>query len=85
VLHFEPKLADWMFDEEGLASFTMFSSCKVTYINPGRKATYGDGAAIIRRIEIVDNKEMIEGNVICGTLAEKLRDGTLKELVVYLE
>jgi hypothetical protein len=84
-LHFEPKLADWMFDEEGRTSFAIFSSCRVTYINPNRKATYGDGAAIISRIEIVDTKEIIGGNVISGTQAEKLRDGTLKELVVYME
>ncbi len=84
-LYFEPKLSDWMFDEDGRASFTMFSSCKVTYINPKRKATYGDGAAVIRRIEISDTKEIIDGNMICGTLAEKLRDGTWKELVVYME
>ncbi len=84
-LHFEPKLADWMFDENGLASFTMFSSCKVTYINPNRKATYGDGAAVIRRIEVVDTKDMIEGNMVIGTQAEKLRDGKVKELIVYME
>jgi hypothetical protein len=84
-LCFEPKLSDWMFDENGCASFTMFSSCKVTYVNPSRKATYGDGAAVIRRIEVVDTKEIIDGNMVCGALAEKLRDGKVKELVVYME
>ena len=84
-LYFEPKLADWMFDEGGHASFIMFSSCKVTYVNPGRKATYGDGAAVIKRIEVADAKEIIDGNMVCGTLAEELRDGTWKELVVYME
>ncbi len=85
TLHFEPKLADWMFDDKGCASFTMFSSCKVTYVNPGRKATYGEGAAVTRRIEIVDTKEIIEGNTITGAAAEKLRSGAIHELIIYME
>jgi hypothetical protein len=85
TLHFEPKLADWMFDSEGYASFTMFSRCSVTYVNPGRKATYGDGAAVVTRIEITDTKEMVLGNTISGTLAKRLRDGEIRELRVYLE
>jgi hypothetical protein len=85
MLHFNPKLADWMFDEKGFASFTIFSTCKVTYCNPGRKATYGSGAAVVSRIEIVDTGEVISGNTISGTLAEKLRRGELHEVMVYFE
>jgi hypothetical protein len=84
-LHLEPKLADWFFDEKGCASFTMFSSCKVTYHNPERKATYGDQAVKVSRIEVVETKEVIEGNVICGTLAERLRNGEIHELNAYIE
>ncbi|MDF2906692.1 MAG: cellobiose phosphorylase [Herbinix sp.] len=84
-LHLEPKLADWMFDDNGYASFTMLSSCKITYHNPGRKATYGTQAVKVRRIEIVDTKEIIEGNTVCGTTAEKLRNGEIRELIAYME
>ena len=83
-LHFEPKLADWMFDEEGHASFTMFSCCQVTYVNPSRKATYGDAAAQVRRIVFPASGEIIEGNTICGELAKKVRRGELSELVIHL-
>jgi hypothetical protein len=84
-LHLEPKLADWMFDDNGYASFTMLSSCKITYHNPGRKATYGTQAVKVRRIEIVDTKEIIDGNTVCGTTAEKLRNGEIRELIAYME
>ncbi len=84
-LHFEPKLPDWMFDDNGHASFTMFSTCKVTYVNPSRKATYGDGAAAVKSIVVADTGERIEGNTVCGALAEMLRAGTIKELTVYME
>lgn len=78
-----PKLADWMFDDKGCVSFTLFSSCKVNYCNPSKKATFGEDAARITKIEIADT--VIEGDTITGDLAWKLREGKLKEMTVYFE
>lgn len=84
-LHFEPKLADWMFDDNGEASFTFLSRCKVNYHNPGRKATYGEDAARIEKIVIADTKEEIHASCLSGDLAERIRKGEIKEITVHLK
>ena len=85
MLHLEPKLPGWMFDEAGNVSFTLLSHCKVTYHNPARKATYGENAARIRKIEIVDTGMCVNAGYLSGPLAEGVRNGEIKELIAYLE
>ncbi|MBE5965899.1 MAG: cellobiose phosphorylase [Lachnospiraceae bacterium] len=85
VLHLEPKLPDWMFDEKGEVSFSLLSHCRVTYRNPAGKATYGENAARIRTIELVGTGICVEGNCLCGSLAERIRNGLIKELIADLE
>lgn len=84
-LHFNPKLPDWIFDEKGEVSFMLFAKCEVTYYNQGRKATYGRNAARINKIVITDTKEEINGNTICGSLAEKIRNKEIKRISIYME
>lgn len=84
VLHLEPKLPDWMFDEKGEVSFTLLSNCKVSYRNPKNKATYGKGGVRITRILIVDKNLTIDGNCIRGSLAESIRRGEIKEVIAEL-
>ncbi len=83
-LNFEPKLAGWMFDDNGNASFTFLSQCKVTYHNPSHKATYGEEAAKITKIVIVDTMEEIQEPILRGSLAEQVRSGEIKEIIVHL-
>lgn len=83
-LNFEPKLAGWMFDDNGNASFTFLSQCKVTYYNPSHKATYGEEAAKISKIVIVDTMEEIQEPILRGSLAEQVRSGEIKEIIVHL-
>lgn len=83
-LRFDPKLAGWMFDEQGDASFTFLSCCKVTYHNPNHKDTYGDRPAKIEKIVITDTKEVINNNYISGELAHRIRDGKVKDIVIHL-
>ncbi len=85
MLHLEPKLPGWMFDAAGNASFTLLSHCKVTYHNPVRKATYGENAARVRKIEIVDTGMYVNAGYLSGPLAEGVRNGEIKELIAYLE
>lgn len=84
-LHFEPKLPGWLFDEDDNASFTLLSTCKVTYHNPSRRDTYGQNCPRIKRIIVVDSGEVVEEGFIKGELASRIRDGQIKELVVEFE
>ena len=80
----EPKLAGWLFDENGKAEFTLMSKCKVAYNNPLRKNTYGaDGVAVTKlHVFFSDGKEtVVEGNTLAGTLAEELRNGAIVRIV----
>jgi hypothetical protein len=84
-LHFEPKLADFLFDDKGEASFTLLSHCRVTYHNPARKATFGEGAARIKRIVLSDTGAVIEGDTLSGAVAEEVREGKIKKIDIMME
>ncbi len=84
-LHFEPKLADFFFDDNGEASFTLRSSCRVTYHNPSRKATFGEGAAKIKRIILNDSGMVMEGDTLSGAAAEEVRAGRVKKIDIWME
>lgn len=80
----QPKLAGWMFDENGVAEFTLLSCCKVAYHNPLRKNTYGEDGAAVTKLHVTcnDGKEtVVEGNTLTGTLAEELRNGNIVRIV----
>jgi hypothetical protein len=84
-LHFDPKLAGWLFDEQGCISATFLGICKVTYYNPSRRNTYGTDAARIHRIVLPGIGEEIPGSVITGDKAERIRNGEITELEIYLQ
>ena len=84
-LHFEPKLAGFLFDDSGEASFTLFSCCEVTYHNSSRKATFGAGAARIKKIMLCDTGAVIEGDTISGTAAQEVREGKIKKIEIWME
>lgn len=87
-LSFSPRLPGWLFDQSGKISAQFLSSCKVTYFNPKRLNTYGECGAKIKSIELLlPNGETmkIEGGSIKGEHAEKIRDGAIPEIKVYLD
>jgi hypothetical protein len=60
----------------------------VTYVNPSRKATFGDGAAKITRIELTfadGSTKEIEGNVICGSDARDVRNRKVRRIVATMD
>lgn len=82
----DPKLPSWLFDEEGMASFTLLSSCQVIYYNPEKKATYGSNGVKIRRFTYLwkEIEYEQEGNCLEGAAAEALRAGEIKQIKAYL-
>ena len=84
---FSPKLSSWMFDDNGDAAFTLFSSCTVTYHCAGRKATYGEGAARVEEITLhyTDGREeKISGDTLGNEQAAALRCGKIDCITVCL-
>ncbi len=84
-LTFEPKLPGWFFDEKGEVSFNLLSRCMVTYFNPSRKSTYGNNAARITGIAIIDTGEEFTGDSISGETAIRIRNGEIKAIRVNME
>ncbi len=85
-LQLDPKLSGDMFDEEGLASFTLCGNCKVTYHNPAKVGTFGQGAATIQSMEVWcdGSKTEVAGAVIAGDLAAKVREGKVERIEVFM-
>jgi len=82
LLHFEPTLPGWIFDENGDASFTLLSKCKVIYHNPNHKSTFGTGGAKITNIFISDTKKEYTCDYLSGEVAEAVRCGRINEIIV---
>ena len=80
----QPKLPDWLFDEEGKLSFTFLGKCTVNYFNPSRKNTYDLSSRINRiRLQMDDEIVDIQGKVIGPPYALMVREGLIKEIDVF--
>jgi len=78
TLNLKPALHKSFF-VDGKVSFTLFGKTQVTYINKSGLSTF-DKKSNITGYE-VDGKSVAS---VSGTLAKDLRDGNVKELIVYL-
>lgn len=83
VLNFDPKIANWLFDE-GKVTFRLLSTCDVTYVNNTGKNTYGDDAAKVSKVEINGETVATEGKIV-GEMAEAVREGKVPAITVYFE
>ena len=83
TLNFEPKIANWLFDE-GKVTFRLLSNCDITYVNTTGKNTYGADGAKVSRVEI-DGQVVATESKISGQLAEDVRDGKVNAITVYFE
>ncbi len=86
-----PKLAGWLFDEQGEAAFTLLSGCRVIYRNPERKATFGEGAAKIESIRLYydaaktnKREEEVSGDCLDEQQALDLRSGKIIKIEALL-
>lgn len=77
----QPILAGWLFDEQGEVKFQMCSNTTVTYKNAARKNTYGADGVTLKDIQ-VDGTSY--GTKLTGEMAEKVRNGEIKEIVCEL-
>lgn len=82
-----PRLSGRMFDENGEAAFMLCGNCVVTYHNRTGKDTYGQSAAVIRRMELSDgvNQYAVTGDTVPQEPALLVRAGKMKAIDAYLE
>ncbi|MCL2390954.1 MAG: cellobiose phosphorylase, partial [Endomicrobia bacterium] len=81
----KPAINSAFFDKDGKFSFKLFGSTDVTYINPSRKSTYAKDAEI-KKIEIFwkdGRKQVVDGKIIKGSEASKIREVRAKVLKVH--
>ncbi len=77
----QPALVDWLFDDNGEVEFQLCSNTKVTYKNPAHKSTYGENGVAVTDIQIDGTSY---GTKLTGELAEKVRNGEIKEIICEL-
>lgn len=88
TLKLSPILADWLFDEEGKASFNFLGSTLVTYCNPKKLSTFGQDGVAPYKYELTDyagNTVEFNSSCIIGEYAGRVRSGKIKSIHVYLQ
>ena len=83
VFGLKPLISGEFFDKKGEFKAKLFSVTDLVYINKSRKSTYLSGVDI-KKMEIEWNdssKDIIEGNVVTGKNAEKIRQRLAKKIV----
>lgn len=82
----KPRLADWMFDEEGKAGFTLLSKTEVVYVNSTHKSTYKETSPVTKlEILYADGiKKSVCGDTLAAEDALLLRNGEVREIRAYI-
>lgn len=84
-LQLRPVLPDWMFTEDNTLEFRFLSVCDVFYYNPNRKNTYLN-CCIEKYVLWGENEEkiVVDGAVITEPLSNRIREGKIKKMEVFL-
>jgi hypothetical protein len=86
-LRFAPLLAGWLFRQDGTFSFNFLGSIRVTYHNPKRKNTFGQNAAVIKKI-LINHKDgsstKLSSDTIPRRFAEQIRSRLIQQIDIFL-
>ncbi len=86
-LQFEPALPGWLFDSDGMLSFTFLGQVQVTYHNPDRRDLFPeDGSTAGPTVLSLADRGQIEfsSGVIVEPYAQMVRDGQVTAIDLYL-
>ncbi len=88
-LRFSPILAGWLFcPKEKTYSFKFLGRIPMVYHNPKRLNTFGQNAASIKKIILIDNTNKavkFDSDTIPSPYAQKVREREVKSIDIYLE
>ena len=84
IFSLKPIINGEFFDKKGEFKTKLFSATDLVYVNKSKKSTYLPNMNI-KKIEILWNdnsKENIDGNIVAGKSAEKIRNRQAKQITV---
>lgn len=87
-LRFNPALAGWLFDKNGIYSFNFLGTIKVNYYNPKRKDTFGKSAVRVKKICFNDESGRpveLTKNSIPSPYALLIRERKITKIDIYLD
>ncbi|WP_040952469.1 hypothetical protein [Gorillibacterium massiliense] len=87
ALEFKPVLPGWLFDAEGRIAFRFLGKTEVSYRNPRKASTYGENAARIASLKLTaedGEQHTVNGSVVYGEWAEKVRNGEIAAIEIEL-
>ena len=86
-LALKPILPGWLFDDEASVTCKFLGYSTITYYNPTRRNTFGNDAALPRRItlELDGESVSIDGSIIRAPYAAEVRAGKIKAIRVFLD
>jgi hypothetical protein len=82
-LAFKPALPGWLFDENGIVSFTFLGGCQVVYNNPGKLDTFANGGLEPHNVTLhtADGRTIeIPGAIIGAPYAAMVREGRVDSI-----
>jgi hypothetical protein len=81
-------LPGWLFSKDKTYTFNFLSTIPVTYHNPGRKNTFGNNSALIKKIILSDragHTKEINSEIIAAPYAEQIRNREVSKIEIFLE
>jgi hypothetical protein len=86
-LAFRPVLPGWLFDQDGLVTFRFLGGCDVTYRNPERRDTFGEGARPHKATLRTRSGRLVQldGGVVGPPYAEMVRQGEIESIHILLD
>lgn len=84
--HLNPQLHADFFDEANTVQTTLFGQTTVTYLNPKRQHTYGQGGVTVKAYELIDEAgQKLRVNEVTGDLAHGVREGRYSQIIAHLD
>lgn len=84
-LKFSPAIPGWLFNGDGIASFTFLGSVTVTYVNPKRFDTWKVSPSSATVTGMDGNTELDTDGILGAVHATRVRNLEIKEITVYYD
>lgn len=87
IFRLAPRLPGRLFDEAGEVAFTLLGKTAVTYRNPRKASTFGEGGAKVVSLALTDAEGQtlrVQGDTLAGEKARSVREGRFVSIAAEL-